>query len=308
MQEVHVSREILHKMMYDTIARSAMVLPTDVKAALRNALEEETSELGRMHLQTTLRSLELGEETEALACADTGWPLFYVKSGDNVRIEGGFSSLYDTSKRAVAEATKNGKLRENMVHPLTRKYTGDNTGLYIPKVELRFDPSIDYLEVIGIAKGGGSELYGTFYRMLDPLDGRRGVVKFILDNVKEATYAGKACGPNIIGVGIGGTADLCMRMAKDAALLRPVGDRHPDPEIAEMEVSLIDAIKAMNRGPMGTGGIMGVLDVHIEYAVTHSAMLPVGFQMECCIARRAIARYGPKSCIEYDDIPDWKYR
>jgi tartrate/fumarate subfamily iron-sulfur-dependent hydro-lyase alpha chain len=308
MQEVYVSQDILHRMMYDTITRSAMALPTDVKAALRNALDGETSALGKMHLETTLRSLELGEETEALACADTGWPLYYIKSGDNVRIEGGFSTLYEVSKRAVAEATENGKLRENMVQPLTRRYTGDNTGLYIPKVELRFDGGIDYLEVIGIAKGGGSELYGTFYRMLDPVDGQRGVIKFILDSVKEATYAGKACGPNIIGVGIGGTADLCMRMAKDAALLRPVGDRHPEAEIAEMEVSLIDAIKAMNRGPMGTGGVMGVLDVHIEYAVTHSAMLPVGFQMECCIARRAIARYGPGARIEYDDRPDWKYR
>ncbi|MFC1929436.1 fumarate hydratase [Chloroflexota bacterium] len=307
MQKVYVSQDTLYRMMYEAITRSARVVPGDVKARLQQGFEEEVSELAKAHLQTTLKSLALGEEKGGLACGDTGWALFYIKSGNNVEIEGGFSTLPETSKKAVSDATLDGKLRENMVHPLTRQYLGHNTGFYIPKVELIFDSQIDYLEVIAVTKGGGSEMYGSFYRMMDPIDGRPGIIKFILDSVREGTYAGKACGPNIVGVGIGGTADLCMSIAKKAALLRPVGDRHPEPDIARLENDLVQAIRDLNRGPMGSGGMTGVMDVHIEYAASHASVLPVGVQLECCVARRAIARYSGNG-ITFDDIPVWNYR
>lgn len=94
---------------------------------------------------------------------------------------------------------------------------------YVPKVEVRFDPRIDFLDVIAIPKGGGSEIFGTFYRMMFPADGKKGIMKFILDCIKESTYAGKTCPPNVIGIGIGGTADICMKIPKEAAVLPPFG-------------------------------------------------------------------------------------
>jgi tartrate/fumarate subfamily iron-sulfur-dependent hydro-lyase alpha chain len=121
-----------------------------------------------------------------------------------------------------------------MVHPITRRNTGTNVGYYLPKVEIRFDPTIDYLDIIAVPKGGGSEMFGTFYKMMYPADGKKGIMKFILDCIKESTYLGKTCPPNVIGIGIGGTADICMKIAKEAAVLRPIGSRHPDNEIAEM--------------------------------------------------------------------------
>ncbi|MBI2869190.1 MAG: fumarate hydratase [Chloroflexi bacterium] len=308
MNAVHVSQKILRRMMYAAITRSAMIVPGDVRARLKQGLDEESSPLARAHLATTLRSIELGEAKKGFACADTGWPLFFVKIGDNVTIEGGFSTLYDISRQVVEQATKRGRLRENMVHPLTREYTGTNTGLYIPKVEVRFDAGLDCLEIIAVTKGGGSEAFGTFYRMLSKEDGLPGIIKFVLDSVKEGTYAGKTCGPNIVGIGIGGTADMSMKLAKEAALLRPVGSHHPDPEIARMETDLFETFRMMDRGPMGTGGSTGVLDVHIEYAMTHEAALPVGVQLECCVARRAVVRYGGNGRIRYSDAPVWNYR
>jgi len=187
-------------------------------------------------------------------------------------------------------------------------YTGDNTGPYIPRVEIHFDPHIDYLEIIGVTKGGGSEGFGSFFKILAPNDGWRGVIKFVLDSTVEATFAGKTCGPNVIGVGIGGTADLCMHLAKVAAVLRSVGSRHPDSQIAEMEQNLFEAVKYLDRGPMGTGGKTGALDVHIEYAAAHIGRLPVAVQMQCNLARRAITRFGMKGVIEYDDKTQWEYR
>lgn len=308
MVEITVGQDVLHDMMYQAIVRAAMLIPSDINEALERALTQETNEIAREHIKTTLESHRLCAEDGGLLCADTGWPLFWVRIGDNIRIEGGFSNLYTMAYSVVKEATEKGRLRENMVHPLTREYTGNNTGLYIPKVEIHFDRNIDYIEIIGVTKGGGSEGFGSFFRMFTPMDGSRGAIKFILDSIKDATFAGKTCGPNVIGVGIGGTADLCMYLAKIAAVLRPVGSRHPDPRIAEMEEELLEAVQYMDRGPMGTGGITGALDVHIEYAVTHVGRLPVAIQMQCNVARRAITRFGPNGVIEHYDRPQWEYR
>lgn len=130
--------------------------------------------------------------------------------------------------------------------------------------------------------------------MLYPADGKAGILKFVIDRIRSACYAGKICPPAIIGVGIGGTADLCMRMAKEAALLRPLGSLHPDPEVARMEGELLAASRHLGIGPMGARGTCAVMGLHIRTAHTHTAALPVAVNAQCLVGRRW------KACIESD--------
>jgi tartrate/fumarate subfamily iron-sulfur-dependent hydro-lyase alpha chain len=225
-----------------------------------------------------------------------------------VRVEGGFSTIYEVAKEVVIQATEELKLRSTLVHPLTRVNQGNNVGYYLPAIRIHFDPRIDFLEVVAVPKGGGSEMYGTYYKVLTAADGRKGVIKFVLDSFLESSYAGQTCPPNIIGVGIGGTAEICMEIAKLAAILRPIGSRHPDPEIAQLEEELLEQLNRLGVGPMGMGGLKAVFDVHIELAMTHSGALPVAFAAQCAIARRATARVGPDGEITHDGMTEWEYR
>lgn len=308
MKEILVTRSSLHDLMYEAMVRAGGSLPADVKKALNEALSREQEEVAQLHLSATLENLKVAEENGRLACADTGFPLYYVKIGDNVKIEGGFSTLYEVAREAVAQATKNAKLRPTMVHPLKRTNPGTNVGPFLPKVEIKFDSTLDGLEITAVPKGGGSEIFGTFYKMLVPADGKEGMLKFILDCAVKATYAGKVCPPTVIGVGIGGSADICMKLAKEAAVLRPIGNRHPEPEIAGLEEELLEAINSLGLGAMGCRGAITALDVHIEYAVTHTAALPVAFNAQCSICRRATATLKSNGVIEYSgENSGWRY-
>ena len=209
MNELLVSRDVLHEIMYGALTQSASVLPPDVERAMNVDLEAETDEVAKLHLRAFWENVQLAEEKGSFACSDTGWPLFYVRIGDNVRTEGGFSIIYEVAREVVIRATEELKLRPTLVHPLTRLNPGYNVGYYLPRVKMRFDPRIDFLEVIAVPKGGGSEVYGTFYKMLVAADGKKGIIKFVLDCFLKSSYAGQTCPPNIIGVGIGGTAEIC---------------------------------------------------------------------------------------------------
>ena len=287
---------------------AATALPCDVEDTFQRLIEKEKNKLAELSLETIIRNCELGLKEGKPICSDSGYPLYYVRLGDNVKIEAGFSILYEESKKAVIQLTVENILRPNMTNPFTGKNTGNNVGYYMPYVEIKFDPNIDFMDIIAVPKGGGSEIFGTFYRMMYPADGRKGMMKFILDCVKDSTYAGKSCPPNIIGIGIGGTSDICMKLAKEAAVLRPVGNRHPDKDVAELELELVDLIHSAGIGPMGMGGRSGILDVHIEYAVTHTSALPIAFNAQCSLTRRKVATITPDGKITYSDLPSWDYR
>lgn len=305
MEELFVKAKTVYEMMYNSIVMAVNIMPSDVKAKLSELMAEEQNEVARLNLELTLRNCsDFNKNGDRLLCPDTGAPVYYVRMGDNVRIERGFSSIYEESKKAIKDATMNTKLRANMVHPITRKNTGTNLGYYTPQVELKFDPNIDYMDIVAVPISGGSETSGTFYRMMSPVDGKKGIMKFILDCIKNSTYAGKTCPPNVIGIGIGGTADTCMKIAKQAAVLRPIGSRHPDKDIAEMEQELVDLANSFGVGPMGMGGSSGVLDVHIEYAATHVAGLPIAYNAQCWICRRKVARIRSDGKITYTDFTE----
>ena len=272
--------------MYEAMRMAATRIPRDIEAALQKALEEETDALAREHLEVSLKNAHLAAEGKGLVCGDTGFPLYFITAGSRTRIEGGFGALWDAARAATARATSDSFLRPTMVDPLNRMNPGDNVGPGMPKVELTFSGDGDALEIVAAPKGGGSEIFGTFYRMMYPADGEAGVMKFVIECIRTGCYAGKICPPAIVGVGIGGTADLCMRLAKEAALLRPVGAHHPDPKVAEMEAKLLAASRRLGLGPMGSRGVNAVIGLHIETALTHTAALPVAVNAQCLVGRR----------------------
>ncbi len=278
--------ELISSAMYEATRLAATHLPPDVESALVAALEEETDPLARRHIEVSLENAWAAAEGEGLVCADTGFPLFFITAGSNTVVEEGFGALHQAARDATARATAESFLRPTMVDPLTRQNPGDNLGPGMPKVELRFEGDGDGLEIIAAPKGGGSEIFGTFYRMMYPSDGETGILKFAIDTIRDGCYSGKICPPAIVGVGIGGTADLCMKLAKEAAVLRPVRQAHPDPRVAAIEEKLYSAARVLGLGPMGSAGVNSVLAVHVETAMTHTAALPVAVNAQCLVGRR----------------------
>lgn len=285
--------------MYEAMCRATTRLPPDVESALHKALGQETNHLAVKHLEISLENARLASHGRGLVCGDTGFPLYFVKVGNRTTVEGGFGRLWDAARQATARVTADNLLRPTMVDPLTRVNPGDNVGPGMPKLELSFSGPGDGINILAAPKGGGSEIFGTFFRMLFPSDGEPGIMKFVLDSICNACYAGKICPPAIIGVGIGGTADLCMRMAKEAALLRPVAQPHANPRIAKMEKRLLAASRELGIGPMGSNGINAVMGIHIETAVTHTAALPVAVNAQCLIGRRWTASVKADNTVSF---------
>lgn len=309
MKQLTINRDTLFELMYNTAVKAARVIPNDVRYALTEITNEEKDKIARLHLVTTMENVDKAEREGGLACADTGYPLFYIKIGNNVSFEGGVPLVYQVAKEAIERVTMDAKLRPNMVHPLTRKNPGTNIGYYMPKCELRFDETIDGLEITFVPKGGGSEVFGSFFKMMVPADGKEGIVKFVLDCTERATYSGKVCPPAIFGIGIGGTSDTCMKIAKEAAILRPIGVRHPEPEIAQLEVELLTAINSLGIGSMGFIGQVAALDVHIDLAASHPASLPVAFTTQCSISRRSTVKLDSYGIFDSNiSDPNWNYR
>ncbi len=294
-----ITRETVTEAMYNAIRLGATKMPPDIRRALQRALAEETDPMAKKHLEVSLHNADMSEKGNGLVCADTGFPMFFIHAGAETRIEGGFNVLKECAEKAVARATAECFLRPTMVNPITRKNPGNNVGPGMPKIDLTFDLPGDGLEILAAPKGGGSEIFGTFYRMMFPADGMAGIKKFVIECIKDACYAGKVCPPAIIGVGIGGSSDICMGMAKKAALLRPIGKHHPDADIAALEKELYDAARSLGIGPMGSRGINAVLAVNVDYAVTHTAGLPVAFNAQCLVGRRWKALIADDGTIQY---------
>ena len=161
---------------------------------------------------------------------------------------------------------------------------------------INFKPSTnEYLKLAVLPKGAGSENMSAL-SMLTPTQGLKGVKKFVLETVLNA--GGKPCPPIILGIGNGGSADISMKLAKEA-LLRPINARHPDPKIADLEIELFEALNEIGIGPMGLGGKTTLLGINIEYGHCHTASLPVAVNVQCWASRRATAKVYPDGKVEY---------
>jgi fumarate hydratase subunit alpha/L(+)-tartrate dehydratase alpha subunit len=196
----------------------------------------------------------------------------------------------------TARATVEHPLRSNAVHTITRESTGPNIGHRLPIVHWEFVPDADTLDVKCVPKGSGSENM-SFLRMCVPADGVKGIKQFVLESIVGA--GGKPCPPGIVGVGIGGSADYAMHLAKEA-IMRPIGTRNPDPHVARLEDELFELLNETGIGPMGLGGDVTVLQCHVEHADTHMTLNPVAVNYQCWAARRASAHIGADGDIDYD--------
>jgi fumarate hydratase subunit alpha/L(+)-tartrate dehydratase alpha subunit len=269
-------------------------IPQDLRDALAAARARETSVTGRRVLDTIVRNVQVADREKNLVCQDTGIPVFYCRVGDGFPLHpaGIHQALYDGTERATVEHP----LRPNLVHTITRQNTGPNVGYRVPIVHWEFVAGWDGLDVKCVPKGSGSENM-SFLKMCIPADGVRGVKQFVLEAIVGA--GGKPCPPGIVGVGIGGSADYAMHLAKEA-IARPVGTRNPDPDVARLEDELFGLLNETGIGPMGLGGDVTVLQVHVEHADTHMTLNPVAVNYQCWAARRASAHIAADGSVVYD--------
>lgn len=284
-----ITENVIKDCVVELLRKSVTKLPEDVEKALKEGYEREETPVAKMQMKAILDNIKLAEETVTPMCQDTGVPLFYVtvgkpKTGD---IE---KAIAD----GVREATDKVPLRPNAVHPLTRVNPGSNIGQRMPYINYKVSEN-NFIEVTVMPKGAGSENMSAL-AMLIPTQGLKGVKEFVLNTMLSA--GGKPCPPVIFGVGIGGSADIAMKLAKEA-LLRPINQRHKEKIIANLEMELCEALNATGIGPMGMGGKTTVLGLNIEYAYCHTASLPAAINIQCWAARRATARLYEDGKIEF---------
>ena len=274
---------ITQKQVEDTICNlyrdSVIELPKDVKNALKNAYANEIDETARLNLKAIIDNIDAAHENNIPMCQDTGLPIVFVKLGD-VKVQ----NLYQGIRKGVEKATTTVPLRPNVVDPFTRENTGTNTGKGIPLVDVEVVEG-NYLELTIFPKGFGSENNNAL-KMALPGEGIEGVKNFVLETV--LTAGGKPCPPTRIGVGIGGSSDYALKLAKKA-LLRDVNSRNSDKRLAELEEELLLRVNSTGIGPMGLGGKTTALDVKVELVDTHTAGLPIGVCIQCWAARHATA-------------------
>lgn len=297
-----ISAKLVEDTARELTARAAIDIPPDFRDGVRRARDAERSKLPRFVLDEMLANWELATNERRPMCADTGLPRYYVRMGNEAVVEGGFVALERALRRALAEATRTIPLRPNRVHPLTRADHNNNVGIHAPEITYAFEPGWDFLDVTTVHKGG---LFGTDYRMLFPADGVGGLKRFFLDTLVEFGRRGLACQPAIVGIGIGGAKDTCVRLGKEAACLRAVGSRNPDPEIARLEEELTALGNHVGIGAMGFAGTSLVVATHIEVAYSHTGGMPVGIHSFCLSSRRATARIHPDGRVEFRTDPAW---
>jgi tartrate/fumarate subfamily iron-sulfur-dependent hydro-lyase alpha chain len=269
-------------------------IPQDLRDALADAQKRETSVPGQRVLQTILRNVQVAEDEENLVCQDTGIAVYTCHVGEHFPLHP--ARIYAALKTGTERATIEHPLRSNAVHTITRENTGPNTGHRLPIVHWEFVPDWDGLDVKCIPKGSGSESM-SFLKMCTPADGVKGIKQFVLESIVES--GGRPCPPGIVGVGIGGSADYAMYLAKEA-IARPVGTRNPDPVVAQLEDELFELLNETGIGPMGLGGEVTVLQCHIEHADTHMTLNPVAVNYQCWAARRATAHVSADGDVELD--------
>ena len=266
--------------------RALKILPPDIKQGFAALAARETAPTAQNVLGTMIQNIAVAEATDNLLCQDTGIPIYNVTIGRGVQFGAGDGAALKAAIRKGCErATREHPLRSSIVHPLTRKNEHTSCGIGVPVIHIDHGDDIDGLRIEMIPKGSGSE-NNSWLKMAVPAEGVDAIKTFVVDCVLDA--GGKTCPPTIVGVGVGGTADLCVHLAKIAAT-RPLGTRCADAEGAKLEDELSSAVNMLGVGPQGLGGDATAFAVHVELAATHITMNPVAVNMQCHSARRASA-------------------
>lgn len=267
--------------------RALKLLPPDIKDGIVQLVAKESVARAREVLSTMVTNIEVAEATDNMLCQDTGVPIYNVLIGTGVEFDG--HALKAAIRKGCERATREHPLRSSVVHPLTRRNEHTSCGIEVPVIHIDFADTPQMLEILMIPKGSGSE-NNSFLRMAIPAEGIAAIKRFVVDCVVNA--GGKTCPPTIVGVGLGGTSDLCVALAKRAAT-RALGSRCADPDGAKLEEQLSRAVNELGIGPQGLGGDSTAYAVHVEIAATHITMNPIAVNMQCHSARRARATLTP---------------
>ena len=275
MREINVTEvtDVVAKLCID----ANYYLPEDVRKALEDARDAEESDLGKEILGDILTNAEIARTNDVPICQDTGFAVFFVELGQEVRLVGG--DFNDAMDEGVRRGYADGYLRKSTVDDpfMVRKNVGDNPPAI---VHVKIVPG-DQIKITIAPKGGGSENMSAL-GMLTPSAGVKGIKKFIVDNIDKA--GSNPCPPIVIGIGIGGTIEKTTLLAKQA-LLRTIGEYNPNPVVADLEKELLTEVNNLGIGPQGFGGRTTALAVHIETFPAHLASMPVAMNVQCHVAR-----------------------
>lgn len=285
-----VTEQSFFSLCCELIKKAVIGLPSCVEDDIRTALQKEQNPLAREQMTMILNNIDLAKKESLPLCQDTGVPLFFISFGaNNAHLD--FKKI---CRDAIRKMTKEIPLRPNVVHPITRKNTLDNTGFYMP--EIYFDYSLEKkdIDISFLPKGAGAENMSKLI-MLSPSSSKKEIIKHIVKTVASA--GGKPCPPVYIGVGLGGTADMAMTLSKKALLdtKKPSNDT----DIETLEQESLDAINHLGIGTMGLGGTTSTLGIKINIAHCHTASLPLGITLQCWAHRVSQATISAQGTITF---------
>ncbi len=280
---MNISEQAVEEAAKTLYIRALKLLPPDIHEGFERIARSETHATAKRLIGTMMTNIAVASETDNLLCQDTGVPIYHLRIGRGLSLDG--FALKQAIRRGCERATREYPFRSSVVHPLTRRNEQSSCGIEVPVIHIDFVDAEGVLELEMVPKGSGSE-NNSFLKMAIPAEGIDAIKTFVIDCVLAA--GGKTCPPTIVGVGLGGTSDLAVALAKRAAT-RALGSACSDPDGAALEVQLSRAVNQLGVGPQGLGGDSTAFAVHIELAATHITMNPIAVNMQCHSARRARA-------------------
>jgi L(+)-tartrate dehydratase alpha subunit len=272
-------------------AYSGKHLPDDVVSKLKELRIEETTPMARLFYDAMFDNLDLADKLDRPCCQDTGIIQYFVQVGSHFPL---IDDIEDCLYEAVKKATIEAPLRHNVVEVFDEKNTGNNVGTRIPWIDWQLVPNSDEVQIYVYMAGGGCSLPGTAKVMM-PLDGYEGVIKYVLDQI--VSYGINACPPLLVGIGIAGSVEVAAKLSK-MALLRPIGTHNGNPRGAELEAMIEKGLNDIEIGPGGITGKKSVMGVNIEQAGRHPSTLAVGLSTGCWAHRRALIKINSK--LDYE--------
>lgn len=290
---------VIDEVCYKLLAYASIELPPEVERALHEAYLRESNPTAKIYFQAMFDNIKVAREKRVPLCQDTGIPMYYITLGSEVHING---SLREAVNSATSRATHDIPLRQQVTHPISREVSQTNVGWGIPPIFLDYRDDQDYIEIIGVPRGGGAEAKWQCVHPYPGLDRKKAILKIVLDAVSMA--GGESCTPTIIGIGVGGYGrDYTELMARKAMYRTPLNSRHPDPSVAELENTIYQAVNRMGIGPLGIGGDTTCLAVHMDIAGGHTAGASVAVSFYCWSARYSKAKIMSNEKIDYITHP-----
>jgi fumarate hydratase subunit alpha len=293
-----VDEKSLYEIALELVKRSCTGIAPDAMLLLKRAYQKERNLAAKKMLETMISNAELATKEGKPVCQSPGYPVVYAKIGYDIKLDTDIQKIF---QKAIIESTKKGYLRPSIVHPITRKNPGDNSGVGVPDVEIELDPSIDYADFIISFKGCGAEL-ANVVRVFTPAqvgEGGIGIKKFVLESVIAA--GGIPCPPVAIGIGIGGQMHYATKLSRKAVSIREWTDTNPNVELARLENELLSAVNSLGIGPAGVGGDTTTLAVKVEMVDTHTAICPVAINFHCWVARRSRVRIYSDGSVKFKE-------